>query len=91
MILTIIVISISAILLMALIFAVINLYRKNSYLEDQWIMQAAYITTITKLMREFDALVDKIDSQIWVQSDPELNALFDNIKQMQLATKEYTK
>jgi hypothetical protein len=91
MVLTITLISISAVLLMALIFAVINLYRKNSYLEDQWLMQAAYIVTITKLMKEFDGLVDKIDSQIWVQSDPELTALFDNIKQMQAATKEYTK
>lgn len=48
-----------------------------------------YVQEIMVLMKDYDELVNKIDSQIWVQSDPEFLALFEKIKEMQKKSKEF--
>ena len=40
-------------------------------------------------IKEIDKAVEKIDATIWVQSDPELLALFDSVKQIQSQIKDY--
>jgi len=42
------------------------------------------------MLDEFNALVNKIDMTMWVQSDPELLQLFETIKQVQKRVQEFT-
>jgi len=70
-------------------WVIFNLYNKNKKLEQMANNYANFSNEMITLVREFDEVVNKIDSQIWVQSDPELLALFDKIKEMQRKSKEF--
>jgi hypothetical protein len=70
-------------------WVIFNLYNKNKKLETIANNYANFSNEMVYLVKEFDEIVNKIDSQIWVQSDPELLALFDKIKEMQRRSKEF--
>ena len=70
-------------------YIIYNLYNKNVKLENTIIRQSNFINNMLMTIREVDKTVEKIDSTIWVQSDPELHALFDSVKQIQSQIKDY--
>jgi len=70
-------------------FIIYNLFNKNKKLENAVIKQNNFIDTMLSTIKEIDKAVEKIDSTIWVQSDPELHALFDSVKQIQSQIKDY--
>ena len=83
---------ISIVLWFATIFGAIvyNLYRKNKRLEEIVINQSTFVNDTLSLLDDFNALVNKIDMTMWVQSDPELLQLFENIKAIQLRVQQFT-
>jgi len=70
-------------------YVIYNLYNKNRKLENAVIKQNNFIDTMLSTIKEIDKAVEKIDATIWVQSDPELLALFDSVKQIQSQIKDY--
>ena len=56
-------------------WVIYNLYNKNKKLEDIVIKQSTFINGILGTFKDLSKAVEKIDSQIWVQSDPELTSL----------------
>lgn len=70
-------------------YVIFNLYTKNKKLEDLLNRYVNYSSEITILVKDFDELAKKIDSQIWIQSDPELLQLFENIKELQKKSKDF--
>ena len=71
-------------------FVVWNLYQKNKKMEDILEAQNYYIQTMMAMSSELDAIVNKMDTTMWVQSDPELIQLFDTIKNLQYTIKRST-
>jgi hypothetical protein len=69
---------------------VYNLYRKNKRLEEIVINQSSFVNDTLSLMDDFNGLVNKIDMTMWVQSDPELLALFETIKALQQRVQQFT-
>jgi len=69
---------------------VYNLYRKNKRLEEIVINQSGFVNDTLSLLDDFNGLVNKIDMTMWVQSDPELLQLFENIKAIQLRVQQFT-
>lgn len=61
-------------------FLIWNLYQKNKKMEELIELQQYYINAISSMAPELEATINKIDSTMWVQSDPELIQLFDTIK-----------
>ena len=70
-------------------YIIFNLYNKNKKLENAIIKQNNFIDTMVSTIKDIDKVVEKIDATIWVQSDPELHALFDSVKQIQSQIKDY--
>ena len=72
---------IAIVLWFATIFGAIvyNLYRKNKRLEEIVLNQSSFVNDTLSIMDDFNALVNKIDMTMWVQSDPELLQLFETI------------
>jgi hypothetical protein len=53
------------------------------------INQSDFINNMKANIRQFDELANKIDAQIWVQSDPEFLALFEKVKEIQSSLQTY--
>jgi hypothetical protein len=70
-------------------WVIYNLYSKNIKLEKSIIRQSNFISLLLSTMKDMDKTVEKIDSTIWVQSDPELLALFDSVKQIQSQIQDF--
>lgn len=83
---------IAIVLWFATIFGAIvyNLYRKNKRLEEIVLNQSSFVNDTLALMDDFNGLVNKIDMTMWVQSDPELLQLFENIKAIQARVQQFT-
>jgi hypothetical protein len=77
-------------ILAGIAYAIINLYKKNVKLENMLNEQSKFTNDVIFLLDDFNALVNKIDMTIWVQSDPELRSLFDNIKELQKTVQSFT-
>ena len=71
-------------------YVIWNLLRKNRKLEDIVISQSTFVNETVVMLDEFNALVNKIDMTMWVQSDPELLQLFETIKQVQKRVQDFT-
>ena len=71
------------------IYVIFNLLNKNKKLENMVINQSNFINVMKNNVKQFDELAHKIDSQIWVQSDPEFLALFEKIKDIQSNLQTY--
>jgi hypothetical protein len=85
-----IIITICMWILAGIAYAIINLYKKNVKLENMLNEQSKFTNDVIFLLDDFNALVNKIDMTIWVQSDPELRSLFDNIKELQKTVQSFT-
>lgn len=70
-------------------YVVWNLYNKNKKLEQMVINQQFFIDGVKDCMKEINEAANKIDSQIWVQSDPEFLALMENVKAMQARINQF--
>jgi hypothetical protein len=70
-------------------YVIYNLYNKNVKLENMLIKQAEFTLEMKANLKRFSELVNKIDSKIWIQSDPEFIELFENIKEMQQLAQQY--
>jgi len=70
-------------------YIIYNLYNKNIKLESALIRQSNFISAMLLTMKDVDKTVQKIDATIWVQSDPELLALFDSVKQIQTQIQDF--
>lgn len=71
-------------------YVIFNLYNKNKKLENIIVNYSTFINEMSNLLKDYGELSNKIDSQIWVQSDPELLALFEKIKEIEKRSKEFT-
>ena len=83
---------IAIVLWFATIFGAIvyNLYRKNKRLEEIVLNQSSFVNDTLSIMDDFNALVNKIDMTMWVQSDTELLQLFETIKAVQARVQQFT-
>lgn len=86
---TVALISVAVWVLSIVGWVIFNLYNKNKKLEDMVLRQSEFILDVKQGMKSFDSLANKIDSQIWVQSDPEFLALFENLKELQQLAQKY--
>ena len=87
---TTLIISVSIWIATVIIYVVFNLLNKNKKLENMVINQSEFINTMKINIKQFDELANKIDAQIWVQSDPEFLGLMEEIKSLQATIKQYT-
>jgi hypothetical protein len=86
---TTIIISASIWIATIIIYVIYNLLNKNKKLENMVINQSDFINNMKANIRQFDELANKIDAQIWVQSDPEFLALFEKVKEIQSSLQTY--
>jgi hypothetical protein len=86
---TTLIISVSIWIATVIIYVVFNLLNKNKKLENMVINQSEFINTMKINIKQFDELANKIDAQIWVQSDPEFLALFEKVKEIQSNLQTY--
>lgn len=71
-------------------YVIWNLLEKNKKLEEVVITQSSFVNETVVMLDEFNLLVNKIDMTMWVQSDPDLHQLFENIKQIQQRVQQFT-
>lgn len=71
-------------------FLVWNLYQKNKKMEEIIELQNFYIQSVNAVSSDLDSVINKIDTTMWIQSDPELIQLFENIKSLNLTIKRFT-
>lgn len=71
-------------------YIIFNLYTKNIKLEKIITNQNNFIKNVLSLADSVDKTAQKIDSTMWVSSDPELKLMFDDIKAMQENIKQFT-
>jgi hypothetical protein len=71
-------------------FIIWNLLKKNRELERIVINQSEFVNETVVMLDQFNGLVNKIDTTMWVQSDPELLQLFETIKQIQYQVQQFT-
>ena len=72
-------------------YGMFNLYQKNVKLENIVISQASYIDSIRNIIGESDKVMRELDSKIWMDSDRELAAVFQNLKAIQEVLNQYKK
>lgn len=68
-------------------FVVWNLYQKNKKMEEMLQTQDYYIRTMIATSSELESIINKMDTTMWVQSDPELVQLFEAVKNLQYTIK----
>jgi hypothetical protein len=71
-------------------YVIWNLYNKNVKLEEMLVKENEFIKNVLSLADNIDKTATKIDSTMWVSSDPELKEMFDQIKMMQENIKRFT-
>ena len=84
-----ILISVSIWILSVIGYVIWNLFQKNKKQESIIITQQVFINSMKECMKEINVAANQIDSQIWVQSDPEFLNLMDNIKIIQSKINEF--
>lgn len=84
-----ILISVSIWILSVIGYVIWNLFQKNKKQESIIITQQVFINSMKECMKEINVAANQIDSQIWVQSDPEFLNLMENIKIMQSKINEF--
>jgi len=68
-----------------------NLYTKNVKLEVTVINQATFIAGIQTLILQSDKALKDLDDKIWMESDRELQTVFESLKTIQLALNTFKK
>lgn len=68
-----------------------NLYRKNEKLEQTVIAQATFIAGLQSMIGESDKALKNLDDKIWMESDKELQTVFQNLKAVQEGLNQFNK
>ena len=68
-----------------------NLYSKNVKLENTVINQATFIAGIQSLILQSDKALKDLDDKIWMESDKELQTVFESLKTIQSALNTFKK
>ena len=68
-----------------------NLFNKNTKLENTVINQATFIAGIQTLILQSDKALKELDDKIWMESDKELQTVFESLKTIQLALNTFKK
>lgn len=66
-----------------------NLYTKNVKLEETAINQATFIAGVQSLIDQSDRALKELDDKIWMESDKELQQVFESLKTIQNALNTY--
>jgi hypothetical protein len=72
-------------------WVIFNLYRKNEKLETTVINQASFISGLQSLIGESDRALKNLDDKIWLESDKELQTVFQNLKAIQEALNQFNR
>lgn len=68
-----------------------NLYKKNLRLEETVIAQANFIGGLQQLIGESDKALKNLDEKIWMESDKELQTVFQNLKAVQEGLNQFNR
>jgi len=72
-------------------WVIYNLYKKNTKLENTVIAQANFISGLQQLIGESDKALKNLDDKIWMESDKELQTVFQNLKAVQEGLNQFNK
>lgn len=70
-------------------WVIYNLYQKNVKLEATVINQATFIAGVQSLIGTSDKALKELDDKIWMESDKELQTVFESLKTIQSALNTY--
>jgi hypothetical protein len=68
-----------------------NLYQKNIKLETTVLAQANFIGGLQQLIGESEKALKNLDDKIWMDSDIELQTVFQNLKAVQEGLNQFNK
>jgi lipopolysaccharide biosynthesis regulator YciM len=68
-----------------------NLFNKNRKLEVTVLAQANFIAGLQQLIGESDKALKNLDDKIWMESDKELQTVFQNLKAVQEGLNQFNK
>jgi len=72
-------------------WVIYNLYNKNLKLEQTVIAQATFIAGLQSMIGESDKALKNLDEKIWMESDKELQTVFQNLKAVQEGLNQFNK
>jgi hypothetical protein len=72
-------------------WVVYNLYKKNEKLESTVLNQATFIAGLQSMIYESDKALKNLDDKIWMESDKELQTVFQNLKAVQEGLNQFNK
>ena len=70
---------------------VYNLYQKNLKLETTVIAQANFIGGLQSMIGESEKALKGLDDKIWMESDSELQTVFQNLKAVQEGLNQFNR
>lgn len=85
------IISISLWVLTVVGWVIYNLYKKNLRLEETVIAQVNFIGGLQQLIGESDKALKNLDEKIWMESDKELQTVFQNLKAVQEGLNQFNR
>lgn len=68
-----------------------NLHNKNLKLEETVLAQANFINGLQQLIGESDKALKHLDDKIWMESDKELQTVFQNLKAVQEGLNQFNR
>lgn len=72
-------------------WVIYNLYKKNEKLEDTVLNQATFIAGLQSMIYESDKALKNLDDKIWMESDKELQTVFQNLKAVQEGLNQFNR
>jgi|TARA_R110000868_G_scaffold173372_2_gene409485 hypothetical protein len=72
-------------------WVIYNLYQKNVKLETTVLAQANFIGGLQQLIGESEKALKNLDDKIWMESDIELQTVFQNLKAVQEGLNQFNK
>ena len=72
-------------------WVIYNLFTKNRKLEETVIAQANFIGGLQVMIAESDKALKNLDDKIWMESDKELQTVFQNLKAVQEGLNQFNK
>jgi lipopolysaccharide biosynthesis regulator YciM len=72
-------------------WVIYNLFNKNKKLQVTVLAQANFIAGLQQLIGESDKALKNLDDKIWMDSDKELQTVFQNLKAVQEGLNQFNK
>ena len=72
-------------------WVIYNLYQKNVKLETTVLAQANFIGGLQQLIGESEKALKNLDDKSWMESDIELQTVFQNLKAVQEGLNQFNK